>query len=178
MRSPSAEQFAVSQIGIVVADLESTMKAFYSTLGWGPWTVYDLESPDHHDIQLQGRDGDFGVRVAICRIGEIAVELIEPLYGDGPQSDFLKQKGGGVHHILVSHKSSGTQAQLQQLNEDIGLPIMAEGSICNKVRYAYMDGSNALGTIVETAVGSLSERDRLGLPNFRIYPDPEAPQRL
>ena len=39
------------------------------------------------------------VRIAIFKIGEVRIELLEPTNSESPVAKFLKKKGEGIHHI-------------------------------------------------------------------------------
>lgn len=40
-----------------------------------------------------------GIRVAFIKVGEVSIELIEPLREDSEVSAFLQKRGPGLHHI-------------------------------------------------------------------------------
>ena len=42
-----------------------------------------------------------GVRVAMLRIGDTHVELLEALRPDSPVAKFIEKRGPGIHHIAV-----------------------------------------------------------------------------
>ena len=42
---------------------------------------------------------DQKVRVAMFRIGEVKIELLEPLSEDSPIAVFIEKSGEGIHHI-------------------------------------------------------------------------------
>ena len=39
------------------------------------------------------------VTVAFFKVGEVFIELLEPLSDDSPISKFIEKRGGGLHHI-------------------------------------------------------------------------------
>ena len=44
---------------------------------------------------------DQKVKVAVMRIGDSAIEFIEPTESDSPISVFLSRRGNGLHHISL-----------------------------------------------------------------------------
>jgi methylmalonyl-CoA/ethylmalonyl-CoA epimerase len=42
---------------------------------------------------------DQKVRLAVFRVGEVSIELLEPTGPDSPLSSFLEKRGEGMHHI-------------------------------------------------------------------------------
>ncbi len=45
---------AITQIAVVVRDLQKTMELYHKTTGWGPWSVYEHTAPRLHDTVLRG----------------------------------------------------------------------------------------------------------------------------
>jgi methylmalonyl-CoA/ethylmalonyl-CoA epimerase len=41
------------------------------------------------------------VTVAFFKVGDVRIELLEPLSGDSPISAFIEKKGGGLHHLSL-----------------------------------------------------------------------------
>lgn len=74
----------IDHIGIVVENLESAMRLFSEGLG--------LDTKRVEVVQ------EFQVKIAFIPVGEVLVELVEPI-GPGFVEDFLKQHGEGLHHI-------------------------------------------------------------------------------
>lgn len=79
----------IEHIGVVVRDLEDSLKRFTSLLG--------LKVKEVEEVNLQGND----VKVAFLPIGETHIELVTTTARMGLVGDFLREKGEGVHHIAV-----------------------------------------------------------------------------
>ncbi|HNR67028.1 MAG TPA: methylmalonyl-CoA epimerase [bacterium] len=77
----------INHIGIAVESLEATIP-FYR---------------DQLRLPLVGIEEvtDQKVRVAIFRIGEVHIELLEPTDPESPIARFLEKKGQGIHHIAL-----------------------------------------------------------------------------
>ena len=69
---------------IVVKDLEKAMKVYSDGLGL---SIKRIEQSE-----------EFQVKIAFLPVGEVLVELIEPI-GPGGIQDFLNEHGEGLHHI-------------------------------------------------------------------------------
>jgi methylmalonyl-CoA/ethylmalonyl-CoA epimerase len=41
------------------------------------------------------------VTVAFFKVGDVFIELLEPLTADSPISAFIEKKGGGLHHLAL-----------------------------------------------------------------------------
>lgn len=89
------------QIGVVVADLDKTIQQLSEIFGIGPFRVIDWPPEGRSDIQkfYHGKPGNFTARMGFTELGSIELELIQPVSGDSIWADFLRERGGGIHHI-------------------------------------------------------------------------------
>ena len=55
------------------------------------------------------------VKVAILQVGEVRIELLQPISGDSPIAKFLEKKGEGIHHI--AYLVTDIEGSLQRLEE-------------------------------------------------------------
>lgn len=78
----------IDHIGIAVENLEESSVFYRDVLG--------LELIGVEEVPSQR------VKVAMFRIGESKIELLEPTSPDSPIAAFLEKKGQGVHHIAYS----------------------------------------------------------------------------
>ena len=51
----------ITQIAVVVRDIEAALKTYTQTLGWGPWSVFDYKPPLLHDTRVKGEPVDRGL---------------------------------------------------------------------------------------------------------------------
>ncbi|MEZ4704029.1 MAG: methylmalonyl-CoA epimerase [Bdellovibrionota bacterium] len=75
----------VDQIAIAVDNLEDKIRLYTDLLGAGPDHVEEVESEQ--------------VRIAMFRLGETKIELLEGTGAQSPISSFVTKRGPGVHHI-------------------------------------------------------------------------------
>lgn len=89
------------QIGVVVRDLDKATAALSEIFGIGPFRTIEWPPTDRADIEryYYGKPGDFSARMAFTELGPVELELIQPLEGDSIWADFLREHGGGIHHI-------------------------------------------------------------------------------
>jgi len=89
------------QIGVVVADLDKTITNLTAIFGIGPFRVIEYPPEDRADIKkfYYGEKGNFKARLAFAELGQIELEIVQPLEGESIWSDFLRDHGGGIHHI-------------------------------------------------------------------------------
>jgi methylmalonyl-CoA/ethylmalonyl-CoA epimerase len=100
--SPKETFKQVVQIGAVVRDLDRSIKVLSEVFGIGPFSrIDDWPPPDRPDYQLfyYGEPGNFTARMAFVDLGQVELELIQPLTGQSIWSDFLEKHGEGIHHI-------------------------------------------------------------------------------
>ncbi len=89
MKKPDAR---VAHIGIAVANLEEAMAFYRDVLRLEP------SSPETAD----------GATIVSLHLGDLEIELMEPMAQDSPVAKFLAKRGPGIHHICyrVSDLSS------------------------------------------------------------------------
>jgi methylmalonyl-CoA/ethylmalonyl-CoA epimerase len=89
------------QIGVVVANIDQATGFLSEIFGIGPFRVIDWPPAGREDIQkfYYSEAGDFTARMAFTELGPVELELIQPVSGKSIWADFLKEKGGGIHHI-------------------------------------------------------------------------------
>ena len=93
--------YKISQVSLVVRDIDATMAAYHEAFGWGPWKVYDHVAPVHHDTQIDGQPVEFSLRGAEVMVGDMNFELLQPLNGPSKWQEFLDTKGEGIMSIAV-----------------------------------------------------------------------------
>ena len=90
------------QLGIVVRDLEATVRRYEDDYGIGPWRFDRIDLGAAHDYREYGEPVERSNRIAIAMVGRVMWELIEPLEEEGIYARFLAEKGEGVHHVAVA----------------------------------------------------------------------------
>src|ERR1039457_4483835 len=102
MRDPVFTQ--TMQIGIVVRDLDATMRKYVDEYGIGPWKIYEFNPGNAKDLREYGQPVKRSWRLAVAMVGQLQWELIEPLDDESIYARFLAEKGGGVPRIAESRK--------------------------------------------------------------------------
>lgn len=98
MKSESAIALPpVSQVGIVVRDIEKTAAFYYSTFGVGPFAI--VPEVKFEGVILRGSPTNAKIKVAFAQSGPLQIELIQPLEGENIYTEFLDTKGEGLHHL-------------------------------------------------------------------------------
>lgn len=141
---------AISQICIVVRDIERSMQEYTERLGWGPWKVFEYGAPLLHDRHLRGEPAEFTMIGAETMVGGIGFELIQPTGGDSIYQEFLDQHGEGVQHIaIMKHSREGSD----ELIEDVGAEKLMGGQTGDDIEFYYLDTQATLGVVIESGTG-------------------------
>src|SRR5918997_2905738 len=85
------------QLGIVVRDLEATVRRYVDDYRIGPWEFARIDLGDANNYREYGRPVERSTRIAIATVGRVMWELIEPLDEEGIYARFLTEKGEGIH---------------------------------------------------------------------------------
>ncbi len=67
------------QIGIVVRDLDATMRSYVDNYGIGPWDIYEFNPGNLKDFHEYGQPVARSWRLAATMVGQVQWELIQPL---------------------------------------------------------------------------------------------------
>ncbi|MBW1787154.1 MAG: VOC family protein [Deltaproteobacteria bacterium] len=79
----------IEHIGIIVKDLEASMKKYTSHLG--------LKVEEVEEIEVDGVLN----RVAFLPVKDTNIELVQTTAETGLAAEFLKERGEGLHHIAL-----------------------------------------------------------------------------
>lgn len=88
------------------------------------------------------------VTVAFFKVGDVFIELLEPLSGDSPVSKFIEKRGGGLHHI--SYEVDDIKNEISSL-EDKGIRMLdKEPRIgAHKAKIAFVHPKDFSGVLTE-----------------------------
>ena len=129
------EAKSIDQIGIVVKDIDKVIEAWSSLFGIGSWVFRDID-----EIDAEGRP--IRVRRAFTNLGPLQFELMQPVEGRIPISEFLDTHGEGVHHLCFF--VDDVETEVAKLEEQ-GAKVLETV----KGRYAHMDTAESCGVIFE-----------------------------
>jgi methylmalonyl-CoA/ethylmalonyl-CoA epimerase len=137
------------QIGIVVRDLDATLRRFVDDFGIGPWEIHEFDSESARDLCEDGRPVERSWRLAVTMVGHVMWELIEPLDDKSVYARFLAEKGEGVHHIAVATPNFDETVAAQAKR---GKKLVLSGTF-GGVKVAYLPTDRDLGVILEVFSG-------------------------
>jgi hypothetical protein len=84
----------LAQIGFVVPDMDAALAAFQPLYGHFSRARYENQGCDY-----RGKPTDCTVDVAFGFSGDIEIEIIQPVSGDGPHREFIAAGKSGMHHL-------------------------------------------------------------------------------
>jgi methylmalonyl-CoA/ethylmalonyl-CoA epimerase len=147
MREPSFTE--TMQLGIVVRDLEATVRRYEDDYGIGPWRFDRIDLGAANDYREYGRPVERSNRIAIAMVGRVMWELIEPLDEDGIYARFLAEKGEGVHHVAVATPDFDETFARAERKDGVMLSCKHSG-----IDIAYLDTLRDLGVTIEIFSGT------------------------
>lgn len=137
------------QVGIVVPDLDAALKAWTELYSVGPWTVYTHS--DDFVAGLKRREdvcaAKFKFRCALTMVGDLQIELIQPVYGLPVYEKFIERTGGGIHHLKEKLSAEELPKRLDELAAK-GFETVFSADFYGSL-FAYADTAKALGTLIE-----------------------------
>lgn len=156
------------QIAVVVKDVYKAMDQWSALLGVGPWHVRHFTQDTVRDFHVDGErvTEPFDFVCAVCWVGDVEMELVQPFEGPNIYWRHLEERGEGLHHIKDVMPDDEIPDVLKHF-EDAGFPVIQTGWIDNDVHY-YFDTQSTLGLIYEIGNGG-----KIG-PAPEIYGDVHA----
>ena len=128
------------QVGVVVNNIDETIKYYEDKFGFGPFEIRYVEYPN---ATYYGETAGYRGKRAFFYLGPIQVELIELVDGKTIHEAFLKEKGEGVHHIAFEVDNL---EKSKENAEKAGLKITQSFSRPDGSGFAYL-GSEGIGGV-------------------------------
>lgn len=124
----------IDHIAIAVFSIQKTARTFSELFNW-----------EFSDIEVLPNQG---VKVSFASLGDLHIELIEPMSDHSILHTFLIKRGEGLHHIAL--KSGDIQADLSQLDE-LGIQLIQKGAQngANGKRIAFISPKETSGVLIE-----------------------------
>jgi hypothetical protein len=152
----------VDQIGLVVSDVNKSIRDYVNHLGIGPWWVKTFEPPLLSNTQLRGKPVEFTYNVALGYSGSTQLELIAPLEGPSLYKEFLEAKGEGINHLRYDIAEGFSYEMVGEELISRGFSAVMQGNFAG-IEYTYFSTKKPSHTLIE-----ILKRP----PNF-VLPDPD-----
>lgn len=123
----------ITQIGYVAYDLRRVMRTLSRALKMGPWTIAELNEVNTKNFAVNGVkvSDTFSCRVAVTMIGDVQIEIVQPIAGLNPLFAYLERHGEGLHHIKEAMSIKSMHEFAKQM-ESKGYRTQISGEIGNE----------------------------------------------
>lgn len=135
----------VMQVGIIVANIEAAAQAWADLLGVPVPEISVTDPLEQSQAQYHGQPTTAQAKLAFIPLGQVTLELIEPMGEPSTWGEHLAAHGTSLHHIAFEIK--GMPERIAALGAH-GLPLVQKGEYVGG-RYAYLDGQEKYGAVVE-----------------------------
>lgn len=129
------------QQAFVVTDRAAAMESMRRSFGCNQFFEFEMTAP----WQLRGRTVQCDLAIAFGRSGNMQIELMQPLRGEGIHVELLEARGPGAHHL--GFFVDDLDAEVEAAAADGFAPVMASGIA--DTRFCYLDTLQELGLYVE-----------------------------
>lgn len=145
MKTTPIQNTQVMQIGLVVPDIEEAAQAWASLLGVATPQIEVTDPVDQAHTEYQKQASPARAKLAFFKLGQVSLELIEPIGEPSTWHDQLVAHGPSLHHVAFEIR--GMAEQLAVLDGH-GMPLIQRGEYSGG-RYAYVDGTQRFGAVLE-----------------------------
>jgi methylmalonyl-CoA/ethylmalonyl-CoA epimerase len=135
----------ITQIGLVVRNIENAVRDWSRLLGVAPPDIVITDPHELSHTEYQKKPTPARAKLAFFKLGQVTLELIEPVGEPSTWNDQLEASGPSLHHIAFEIK--GMSDHIEKLAGH-GLPLLQRGDYSGG-RYAYLEGRQRMGAIVE-----------------------------
>ena len=135
----------ISEIIMVVEDIDKSIKQQWELFGIGPWEIWIFDPSSVSDMVVHDKPMDFAIKVAYTKIGETYWELVQPLDKKSTYYEVLKTRGEGVHNIVF--EVDDYQSTIRHM-KDIGVGVYNSGD-WQGVKFLNFDTRKVLPVIAE-----------------------------
>ena len=132
---------------LVVKDMDKAIK-YFEALGVGPFPPF-LGGPgmSFTGKTVRGNSSDYDMDLRLTRgdLGGLSIELIQPLEGRSIYTEFLEEKGEGLHHLAFM--VDDIDAEIADM-EKRGFKVVQTGAMPN-TKWAYLEAEEPGGMVIE-----------------------------
>ena len=135
----------VTQIAIVVKDIEKTTALWSELLGLKKTKVEETEGLESSHMTFRGKPSKGRAKLVFFSLENLVLELIQPIDGPSTWQDFLDRHGEGIHHIAFQVEN--LEETLEKFRK-VGIKVEQKGDFTGGC-YVYTNPKNELGAIIE-----------------------------
>lgn len=142
---PLISSKTVTQVAIIVRDIEKARNSWAQTLGITPPEVSVAGGHPSRPTLYKGKPSDAKAKLAFISMENLQIELIEPMGGKSTWQEFLDKNGEGIHHIAFWVKDINGMEKKFEMQ---GMPTVMSGG-WDGGAYSYISSEKKLGCIIE-----------------------------
>ena len=135
----------IGQVALIVKDAEKVSKNIADIFGFveSPYEIigeYELAN-----TMYKGQPTPAKAKATFYHMGNLDMEIIEPIGGPSTWNDFLEENGEGIHHVAWYVKGID---EVRALLEGKGMEMIQQGN-WDGGQYMYFDATEQVGFIIE-----------------------------
>lgn len=135
----------LDQIGIICSDMDVAQQSMLDLFGLVPEVNYEKD----YTLLYRGEEVQAQAKVCSYTYFDVDLEFIQPV-GEGKTAwhDYLKMGQSGLHHIRFNVDNYDL-AKKMLLDKGLSIWIEGEGTGAPGLKYAYFDGLDSVGYVIE-----------------------------
>ena len=146
MSNPILGTEVITQVGLLVHDIEKTRRKFAEFFGVELPDIIITDTMDIAQTKYMGQPSPARSKLCFFHAGpNVDIELIQPDHSPSTWRHDLDQNGEGFHHIAFVIK--GMKDKIMTL-ESAGMKLLQTGEYTGG-RYAYLDANDSLKMVLE-----------------------------
>ena len=138
---------SLAQVAIVTRDIEASAARWAAVLGQPVPKISTTRPGQEVKMQFRGKPANGQAKLAFLSVGQVTIELIQPVGADTSWRQFLDEHGEGVQHLGFN---------VQNLDQAVanagkaGMPVLHRGRYDgDNGDYVYVDSAKQLGVTLE-----------------------------
>ena len=145
MTEKSLGSTTLAQVAIVVRDIEEAARRYADVFGLPVPEIIITEPGLDVAMTFEGEPSNAQTKLAFFQLGQVQLELVQPLGGQSAWQDGLDRNGEGFHHLAFW--VNGMQKSVDFLKER-GIRMVQRGDM-GPGQYGYFDAEDRLGITLE-----------------------------
>lgn len=155
----------ITQLGIVTDDYKRTIQYLTEKFNWGPWDILIDSQKTSSNVYFKGEAVDeWEFYYVLTMVGDMQIELLQPISGPNPYDEFLEKYGPGIHHFKEAFTEDELKAKTKCFENNGNYNIY--GGEDGDDLYSYFDCFNECGFYYEIGNGAIGDADLSSLPNY------------
>jgi 4-hydroxyphenylpyruvate dioxygenase-like putative hemolysin len=151
----------INQIAIVVRDIDAAIEYYGAAFGWGPFHVVEVAM----DSSYRGETSKVGLKLAFTLLKhlDLEIELAQPLSGNSPYSEHLREHGEGILHLRIATENiEDTLRHLGSLGIEQTFTTVQDGLLIN----THVDSQQQHGVKIELIRTDAELARIINAPNY------------